>query len=132
MKILGLDEKAERSISVDEAASKVTVTHAVKPEGKASVNKVQLTWTFDFSNVSRAELLECAVRRLVVDQQNNLRNDRKAIEASDGKAYSVRLMLDAERATIKRDPVKTATNLLAGMSEEERKAILAKFLKISG
>jgi hypothetical protein len=121
MKIVKQGEKADRSVSIK--GDLVTRQHVTL--NKPTKSEYALTWAFDFSDVTREELLTVASRAIVIA----LRPEFKAASASeleswDNRTFSVREYLDSERAKV--DDVEKARRILGKLTPEQREAILAQ------
>lgn len=120
------DEQAVLKYTVDVDAMTATVIFSVK-ENKDSPERYNLTWTFDYSNVSTAELLEQAVRQQKIDGSRDWRGakDRMDSDVWQDKVWDVRTMLDSGRQ--KADPATKASNAVAKLSKAERDALFAMY-----
>lgn len=124
MRKLSSTDQATRSIKAD--GEKVVCIHTVKPD-RESPTRYELTWTFDFSNVSQEELLQLAGRTVLITQQaawRALPTDKERLDADkvDNVTYSVRDMLDAGRRQA--DPKAKVVNAAAKMSDAERAELI--------
>lgn len=125
VKYIGKDETATRTINApqDGDAPVVRVSHTVKPDREAT-NRAQLVWEFDFSDVTRGELLELATRDVLIRKQAEWRkaNNRDNADVWDNVTFRVRDILDETKKTA--DPTTKARNALAKLSPEERERLL--------
>ena len=103
-----------------------TVVFSVKPNGEKGTPRYNLTQTFDFENVSEAELIALAVKPLRIDVQSIWRGAKDKMDADvwQGRKWSVRDMLDQTRQ--KADPVQKAFKLAEGMTKAEREEYIKK------
>ena len=103
-----------------------TVVFSVKPNGEKGTPRYNLTQTFDFENVSEAELIALAVKPLRIDVQSIWRGAKDKMNADvwQGRKWSVRDMLDQTRQ--KADPVQKAFKLAEGMTKAEREEYIKK------
>ena len=120
MKIVKQGEKAARAVKIE--GDTVTRTHVTL--NKPTKADYELTWAFDFSDVSRDELMTIASRAIVIA----LRPEFKEAPASelgawDNRTFSVREYLDSERSKV--DDSEKARRLLAKLTPEQREALLA-------
>ena len=122
-------EKISRSIRTD--GDLVTIYHVTK-HGKGDAQQAYaLTWKFDYTDVSRDELIQEASRAHVID----MRPGFKALsvddaEKTDGAVIGMRVWLDRERRKAA-DKVSQGQKLLEKMSPEER-ALLIQHAKEMG
>ena len=123
MKIVKQGEKAERSVSVSgDIVRRVHVTL-----NKPTKAEYQLDWSFDFSGVSKEELMTIASRAILIA----MRPEFKAATGSElsgweVKTFSVRGYLDSERAKV--DDAEKVKRILGKMSKEQRDAILSRLI----
>jgi hypothetical protein len=124
-KILSKGEKGINSIKVD--GDVVTMQHqTVHPKiaPRKTGQRIMLTWTFDFSKVSRAELIGLASRSLVI----TMRAPFKALDAPqpedwDNKTFVVRDWLDYERRQPV-DKVAKVRKIFEGLTKDEIEAMM--------
>lgn len=121
MRTLTKDENANRAISID--GKNVKCVHTVKT-GRDEPVRYELTWTFDFGEVNADELLELAVRNVLIRTQQDWRaaKDRMKEEKWDNKTFSVRGILDETRKSA--DPFARAKAAAGKLSKEEREALI--------
>ena len=121
MKIVKQGEKADRSVSIK--GDLVTRQHVTL--NKPTKSEYALTWAFDFSGVTREELLTVASRAIVIALRPEFKvASASEIEAWDNRTFSVREYLDSERAKV--DDVEKARRILGKLTPEQREAILAQ------
>lgn len=123
MKVIKQGEKAERSVSVSgDIVRRVHVTL-----NKPTKAEYQLDWSFDFSGVSKEELMPIASRAILIA----MRPEFKAATGSElpsweVRTFSVREYLDSERAKV--DDAEKVKRILGKMSKEQRDAILSRLI----
>jgi len=121
MKIVKQGEKSVKStVIAGDVVTKqhVTLNHNTKAD-------YQLTWKFDFEDISRGELLLVASRALVIALRPEFKAASAAeLESWDNRTFSVREYLDSERAKV--DDIEKARRILGKLTPEQREAILAK------
>jgi len=132
MRKLSSTDEATRSITPNADNNKVVCVHTVKPD-KDSPARYELKWTFDFADVTQAELLALAGRTVLITQQaawRKLPTDKERLDADkvNNVTYRVRDMLDNKRTAA--SPATRVVNAVAKMSAEERKALLAELAKM--
>ena len=132
MRKLSSTDEATRSITPDADNHKVVCVHTVKPDAN-SPTRYELKWTFDFTDVTPAELLALAGRTVLITQQaawRKLPTDKERLDADkvDNVTYRVRDMLDNKRTAA--SPATRVVNAVAKMSPEERAALLAELAKM--
>ena len=122
-KLKAIPKGEQATLRTTVQGEKVTTVHTVKPNGE-SQDRFNLTWTFDFSKVTKEELQKLAERTLRIKMQSNWRKakDRMDAEIWDNRTFSVREILDTGRKSA--DPVEKVTNLVEKMSPEEKRALL--------
>lgn len=113
MKVVKQGETVSRSTRVE---GEVVVKHHVTQH--QTLGDVEVTWKFDFTDVTHEQLLELASRDLVIKARPQFKK-LKAEEAEkwDGKVFSVKEMLESQRATV--DNLTKATRAVEKMSPEE-------------
>ncbi len=96
-----------------------TVIFSVKENGEKGTPRYNLTWHFDFADVSRAELEVLAVRSLRIDGQATWRSakDKMNSDVWQDRKWSVRAMLDQTRQ--KADPMTKVLKVVSSMSRNE-------------
>ncbi len=124
LQAIGADEQATLSTTIDtdiEGAELAHVTFSVKPNGEKGTPRYNLTQTFDFSHVTRKEIIELAVKPLRIDVQSIWRSAKDKMDADvwQDRKWQVRAMLDQTRQ--KADPISKAAKGAAAMSAAERK-----------
>ena len=123
--IITSDEKATVGTTVHNDVA--TVQHATvhpKLAPTESKTRIQLTWRFDFKDVSRDELCEIASRSLVITMRAPFKTlDNPSPEEWNGKQFNVREWLDTERRQ-PADKVGNARKAIEKLSEAERLALL--------
>lgn len=128
--ILSSDEKAEVGTVINNDIA--TVKHAtVHPKLAPATTKrrIQFTWHFDFTDVTRAELMEIASRSLVITMRAPFKTlDEPRPEDWNDKTFNVREWLDTERRQ-PADKVANAKKAFDKLSDEQKQAILAELLK---
>ena len=104
MRELKRGEKADLSMVTDVEGKTVKVVHTVKPDEEHQ-SRYELTWTFNFENVTDQEMLELATRPLRINKQRDWRaaTDRMTAKIWDNQIFMVRAMLDAGRKAA--DPI---------------------------
>ena len=117
-------ETVNRSTTVSTESNTVRKHHVTEHK----TGKIECDWTFDFSGVTHAELLELASRDIVIKHRPKF----KALKSSEvpgwiNKTFSVREFLDNSGRSSLTDAEK-ASKLLAKMDSEE----VAKILKEHG
>lgn len=128
IKKLSADQKFERSTLVNAKAELVKVLRTAKVHKDDPVRYV-VDWTFDFTDVSRAELLELAIASLVIRAQTKFRDTTDAGRNAFGeRMFVVREMLDEKPHRGPVDPTQGALRNVAKMSAAEREAFI-KMLK---
>ena len=121
MKIVKQGEKAARTCAI--SGDVVTRTHVTL--NKPTKAEYQLTWAFDFSGVSKEELMTIASRAIVIALRPEFKVEPAAnLEVWDNRTFSVREYLDSERSKV--DDVEKARRLLGKLTPEQREAILAQ------
>ena len=112
-------ETARRETIVDEANDQTTIHH-VTQHGKAdNAANYQLTWFFDFGDVSRAELLDIATKYLVIQMRPKFKADKDPENDEwNNKTYKVRDYLDKERR--KKSALEKANVAVQKLSKEEK------------
>lgn len=125
MRKLDTKEASSRSMVHDAEANTVTVVHTVKPDEKHQT-RYELTWTFDFANVTAMELIMLATRPLLIKAQGLWRkaDDRLKEAAWDNRTFKVRDALD--NARVAANPVTKAANAGKKMNKDERAALIAQ------
>ena len=100
------------------------VVFSVKPNGEKGTPRYNLTQTFDFENVSEAELIALAVKPLRIDVQSIWRSAKDKMDADvwQDRKWSVRAMLDQTRQ--KADPTAKVLKVAESMSKSEREALM--------
>lgn len=100
MRKLTTGEEAKRSITPNAEKNRVVCVHTVKPDKDAPA-RYELKWTFDFSNVTPAELLGLAARTVLIAMQSTWRgaSDKERVDAKTWHdvTFKVRDMLDNKR-----------------------------------
>ena len=124
MRTLAKGENASLSCKINEEAKTVTTTHTVKEDKETDV-RTELTWTFDFSKCTVAQLLTLAERSIRIRKQADWRRakDKKDATKWHNVTFDVAAELEESRKTV--DPVTKAERALAALSPEQREAILA-------
>lgn len=114
-------EQATLNTTTSGVGKVVDVTFSVKENGEKGTPRYNLTWQFDFEDVTPGELAKLATRSLRIDGQATWRKakDRMDADVWQDRKWSVRAMLDQTRQ--KADPVSKATKGAANMSAAERK-----------
>ncbi len=122
MQLIGADEQATLNTSI--AGKIATVVFSVKPNGEKGTPRYNLTQTFDFANVSEAELIGLAVKPLRIDVQSIWRSAKDKMDADvwQDRKWSVRDMLDQTRQ--KADPTVKVLKVAEGMTKTERDALM--------
>lgn len=126
IRLIKSDETFSTTCNVDTAKKTVTATYGVRKTDKSP--RYALTSAFDFSGVSQAELLELAIRGVIIDTQRQWRVLANAANSTAERVNpfaSVNVktaIIDASRKTA--DPVTKAVNALNKLSPAERAAIL--------
>jgi hypothetical protein len=128
MRTIARGENANMSHHVDAEKSLVTVTHTVKENRETDV-RTELTWKFDFSNCSQAQILELAERAVRIRKQAEWRksDDRDNEEKWDNVVFDV-----AEEITETRrvsSPMERANKLLDKLTQEQIEELLSKHTK---
>ena len=128
LKALTKDEQATISMTANADTSTCVVSHTVKESGDADI-RYQLSWTFDFSNTSREDVLKLATRTICIKKQAEWRKakDRMDGEKWDGVTFKVDEVLAETRKSA--DPVTRAKSALNKLSEAERMALLEEWTK---
>ena len=123
MRELTKGEAANRRIST--SGKVVTVVHTVKPSDD-SQSRYELTWKFDFADLSEDQLCELAVKPMLIRKQADWRkaNNRMDGKVWDNQTFSVKEILENVRQAA--DPVTKAANTAKKMTAEQRKALLAE------
>ncbi len=124
---IAADVQATLKTTIDtdiEGAELAHVTFSVKPNGEKGTPRYNLTQTFDFSHVTRKEIIELAVKPLRIDVQSIWRGAKDKMDADvwQDRAWKVRDMLDQTRQ--KADPATKVLKVAAGMSKAEREALM--------
>ena len=120
MKIVKQGEKAERAVLVHgDLVRRVHVTL-----NKPTQAEYQLDWSFDFSDVSREELMTIASRAILIAMRPEFKGAKASeLPAWEVKTFSVRDYLDSERAKV--DDVEKARRMIGKLTPEQRAAIRA-------
>lgn len=117
-------ETVVRRTKIDTEAGQAEVIRTVKPNAQTDT-KTRVHWTFDFADVTEEEVMELAVRTLVIDAQRAWRNMSAADRSKNAeRTIRVREMLDAAKTRGTGDPVKRAASLASKMTDEEREELL--------
>lgn len=105
----------------------VTVVHTVKPN-EESQSRYELTWKYDYTNVTREELMRLATRPMVITKQGQWRGakDRMNTEKWDNVTFVIRDLLDGAKK--KADPVEKAKKALDALPEDVRAALIAEMV----
>lgn len=121
MKIVKQGEKAARSVTVNgDMVERVHVTL-----NKPTKAEYQLTWSFNFEDVTREELLIIASRALVIAYRPDFKTTKaNDLQAWDNRTFNVREYLDSERAKV--DDLEKVRRLMAKLTPEQKKAILTQ------
>ena len=124
--ILSSDEKA--TVGTTTSGDVATVQHATvhpKLAPTESKTRIQLTWHFDFANVTREELMSIASRSLVISMRGPFKTlDAPTPEDWNDKTFNVREFIDTERRQ-PRDKVADARKAIAGLTEAQKADLLA-------
>ncbi len=125
MRELTRGEKADLSMSTDVETKVVTVVHTVRPDEEHQ-SRYELTWSFNFADVTEQEMLELAVRPLRINKQRDWRaaDDRMNAKIWDNQAFMVRAMLDTGRKAA--DPIAGLKKKVEGgkVSNEQIEAMI--------
>jgi hypothetical protein len=125
--ILSSDEKATVGTTIE--GDTATVHHATvhpKLAPAESKTRIQLTWHFDFADVSREELMEIASRSLVITMRAPFKTlDAPTPEDWNDKTFDVREWLDTERRK-PADKVANAKKAFEGLTEDQKTDLLSK------
>lgn len=99
---------------------------------KPSNTHYAMKWSFDFSNVSREDLMKLATRALVIDQRPKFKDekDSKKLETWDNRTFSVAKILAKERARVSAE--EKATRAVTALPESEQIALLKQLLASKG
>ena len=102
----------------------IEVTFTVKENGEKGTPRYNLVWSFDFANVTAAEVRTLAARSLRIDGQAAWRkaSDKMNADVWQDRKWSVRAMLDQTRQTA--DPAQKIMNAAAKMNKSERDALM--------
>lgn len=109
-------------------------TRTVNPDTNVVVNKqvtkhdkegnLYLTWSFDFTDITREQLMDIATRALVIDARPAFKKcDIADIDSWDNKMFIVKDMITKTRS--KKSDADKIKDLLKGKTPEEIAAILA-------
>lgn len=125
MRTLTKDENASLSRQINSEAKTVKVTHTVKESRDTDV-RTELTWTFDFSKCSHAQILDLAERTIRIRMQAEWRKDKNKRDETkwDKVTFDVSAIL-AEQRKVKSDTEK-ADALLSRLTPEQIAALLEK------
>lgn len=116
-------EEVKRWTTVDTEKSVVTKHHVTQHGEGDSKTFHQLTWKFDFSNVTQEQLLELASRDLVIKKRTGFRGiPVKEIPQWDGITFDVAEFMKKERSKL--SPMERAKKAVGNLSEEDRQALL--------
>lgn len=92
---------------------------------KHQIGDFAITWFFDFTDVSREQLMLLATRSLVIDARPTFKKcPSDEIDNWDGKTFKVQSMLNKSRA--KKSTADKVKNLLKDMTPEQIAAILSE------
>lgn len=108
--------------------NKVTCQHVTLH--KATDTHWQLTTTFDFEGVSQDTILKLASETLVIRWRTAFKGADKVDETADNQVMSVAKMLKGSKPRMSKG--EKMAKLLADMSPEEKKALLAHLASMSG
>jgi hypothetical protein len=122
MKKVAQGEQVSRTKRVD--GEQVIIHHVTEHK----TGRYETTWKFDYTGVSRQELMLQAARQHVIDQRPLFKKAKESeLQEWDNKVFSIREYLDAERRTA--DPVARVKKGLDKLTEDERKQLLAELMK---
>ena len=115
-------EKVSRTKSIDLEGNRVTLFNVSKNDVTGKNYKVK--WTFDFSNVSKEDLLELASRAAVIAYRKHFRG----VEKGEIPRYK-ELVVDVQKEVVERErkpanPVEKVKKLMEGLGEEEKRKVL--------
>lgn len=124
-RILLKGEKGVNSCKID--GDVVTLQHqTVHPKlaPRETGERISLTWHFDFTDVSRNELLELAARSLVITMRAPFKTlDAPSPSDWDDKTFDVREWIDNEKRK-PADKLANARKAFQNLSEDEKAALL--------
>lgn len=128
MRLIKQGEKANVGTKVD--GSIVTVQHVTL--NKPTKAKYEMSWKFDFSNVSQTDLLRLAARGLVIDQRPKFKaeKDARKLQSWDNRSFSVTEILKKERARITK--AEKAAKAVEALDTNEQLELLKKLLAAKG
>lgn len=123
-------ETVEKKTTIE--GNKVTVLRTVRPDGEKGTLRRVVNWTFNFENVTKAELLELATATTVINAARVWRGakDRDA-DVWGRRNWSVREMIDSAGVRTPVDPMTAATRAIDKMSATERAELLKKLQSTS-
>lgn len=121
---MNIVKQGEKSVKSTEIAGDVVTKQHVTLNHNTKAD-YQLTWRFNFEDVTREELLLVASRALVIALRPEFKQAATAdLESWDNRTFLVREYLDSERAKV--DDSEKARRLLSKLSPEQRASILAQ------
>lgn len=130
MHIVKQGEKGRRETIVKDDVA--TVHHVTQNGYGDNAQHYQLTWHFNFKDVTREELEELAAKHLTINVSPGRAAFKKEEKPSedewDDRTYNVREWLDSERKQ-RLSRLEKAQRLTSGMTEEEKAELLAALQK---
>ena len=116
-------ESVARTKHIDTEAKTVQLGNV--SNNKTTGQNYKVDWTFDFSNCSEEEILDLAGRSAVIAYRKHFKEVTEAeIELFESRIIDVHDEVVAKER-VKKSPVAQVKNLLEGLSDEQRKALLA-------
>lgn len=90
---------------------------------------MEQTWTLDFSNCSDDDIINLAVRSVVIDIQRMIRatGSKEGMAAFDGKTYDIKDLISNRRTG--KTPTEKAELAMAKLTPEQVAEIVAKYQK---
>lgn len=93
---------------------------------KASASEYEMDWAFDFSGVTREELMVLASRDLVIKARPVFKSlPADALDEWDDRVFSVREILDTENRTTL-SPDEKARRAVSKLTDEQKAALIAE------
>ena len=122
LKALAKDVQATLNTSV--SGDVATCTFTVKENGDKGTPRYNLTWNFDYAEVSRKELILLAVRSHRIDGQADWRKAKNRLDSEfwQNRYWSARAMIDESPA--KADPTTKVLKAAEKMTAAERTALM--------
>jgi hypothetical protein len=123
--ILSKDDAASNSVKI--AGDVVSLQHATvhpKIAPQSAGQRIQFEWHFDFTDVTREELMEIASRSLVITMRAPFKTlDNPTPEDWNGKRFGVRTWIDDEKRQ-PQDKVAKTRKLMESLTPEQKEQLL--------